>query len=106
MTPQMSETESPIDSIDPIVRSLLPGYLVRREEELKRLQALLAEGQFEQIRTLGHNLSGSGGAYGLPGLTAIGRQLEAAAGEGDAGAISSQVDALRSYLQQVREQLG
>lgn len=102
----MSETESPIEAIDPIVQSLLPGYLVRREAELVRLRSLLAEGRLDEIRTLGHNLSGSGGAYGLPGLTTIGRQLEAAAGDGDSDAIGGHLDALHSYLERVREQLG
>ncbi len=101
----MSETESPIDTVDPIVRSLLPGYLTRRREEHAKLVELLAGKQFVELRVIGHNLSGSGGAYGLPGLTEIGRRIEMAAADSNAAGIAAQLDEMDLYLERVQAEL-
>lgn len=98
----MSKSEFPIESIDPVVSGLLPGYLARREAELGRLQDLLASGSFAEIKLLGHNLSGSGGAYGLPELTHIGRRIEDAAGDADAPALQAELKRLEGVLLRVR----
>lgn len=102
----MSATESAISNVDPIVRSLLPGYLARRDDELLRLEAWCAERKFDEIRGVAHNLAGSGGAYGLPELTRIGRALEEAAEAGDPEAITGLLQAMRKFLEQVRAELG
>lgn len=101
----MNDSRSPLEDIDPIVRGLLPGYLERRDEELQTLQKLLANDDFEKIRILGHNLSGSGGAYGLQTLTEIGRRIETAAGAADSQALDAELDNLAQFLQSVRTEV-
>ncbi|NNF51886.1 MAG: Hpt domain-containing protein [Gammaproteobacteria bacterium] len=101
----MSEATSPLEDIDPIVRGLLPGYLKRREEELVRLTALLENKDFADIRVLGHNLSGSGGAYGLPQLTDFGRRIESAARDKDEQALRREFAQLGDFLQIIREKV-
>lgn len=101
----MSAPEFAINTVDPIVRSLLPGYLQRREEEIERIDTWRASGQFAEIRTAGHNLAGSGGAYGLPELSQIGRALEQAGQDADPDAVAVQLEAMRRYLAQVRAEL-
>jgi len=101
----MSDATSPLDDIDPIVRGLLPGYLERRDEELMRLRSLLENKKFADIRVLGHNLSGSGGAYGLPMLTDIGRRIEAAAKESNEDVLSVELDHLDDFLKRVRAEV-
>lgn len=97
----MSKTESPLVEIDPIVRGLLPGYVARRREELGTLNDLLSEKRYEELQLIGHNLSGSGGAYGLPGLTDIGRAIEKAASGGDHEGLTRQLMSMAEYLDRV-----
>lgn len=101
----MSESESPLAEIDPIVRGLLPGYIARRKEELVTLTRLLEADSFDELRLIGHNLSGSGGAYGLPGLTEIGRLIESAAASADRDAMVAQLQNMAEYLDRVSSEL-
>lgn len=101
----MSATESAIQNVDPIVRSLLPGYVARREEEFVRIEDWCEAGSFAEIRLAAHNLSGSGGAYGLPELTRIGRELEGAAESADHDGVVRQLKVMREFLDRVRAEL-
>lgn len=101
----MDNSESPLGQIDPVVRGLLPGYLERRDAELVTFNALLASEDFDQIRTMGHNLSGSGGAYGLQELTEIGRRIETAAKERDGNALGNEFERLALFLQSVKAEV-
>ncbi|NNF66435.1 MAG: Hpt domain-containing protein [Gammaproteobacteria bacterium] len=83
---------------DPILRELLPGYLARREEELKMLDEALKNKDFSTLRTIGHNLFGSGGAYGLIRVSELGRQLEVAAQQADSEEIQSTIQQMREFL--------
>lgn len=101
----MSDTGSPLAEVDPIVRGLLPGYLARRREELGMLARLLAEKRYTELGRIGHNLSGSGGAYGLQGLTDIGRSIELAAENGDDQQLAELVAGMTAYLDRVDSEL-
>lgn len=101
----MSATESTIQNIDPIVRRLLPGYLARREQEFVRIKDWCEAGSFAEIRMAAHNLSGSGGAYGLPELTRIGRALEVAAEAADHAGVVSQLKVMREFLDRVQAEM-
>lgn len=91
----MSETDN---GDDPIVRDLLPGYIARRHEELVRLQAALDEHDYATLRTVGHNLHGSGGAYGLPRLSELGKALESCARARDADGVAAVLAQMRQFL--------
>lgn len=101
----MSDAESPLADVDPIVRGLLPGYLARRREELATLAALLAEKRYTELGRIGHNLSGSGGAYGLQGLTDIGRSIELAADSADDDRLAELVAGMSEFLDRVGNEL-
>ena len=62
----------------------------------------MREGNFAAIRKTGHNLKGTGAAYGFAEISDIGRSLEAAAKNGDAGAIEVLLDQIDGYLGIVR----
>lgn len=87
---------------DPCVRQLIQRYLSRREEDLTKLRSFLSGSDFEQIVIQGHNLSGSGAAYGLDQISAIGASLFEAASTQDRAAIIKQIDALEAYVRNVR----
>lgn len=90
-----------LDAIDPIVRPLVPRYLDNRRRELVKLEALLAEGKFPELRVIGHDLRGSGGGYGLPTLSALGGRIEDAALAGDGASIGDCIAQIRSFLDRV-----
>jgi len=84
--------------IEPKVRLLIPGYLESRRRDVEALRAALETSDYEAIRDLGHKMSGTGGAYGLPRITEIGSNLEKAARERDPQLIRAQTDELTRFL--------
>ncbi len=98
------QTERDADAA-PEMAELRIGYLARRQAELRDLEQALQQGDLAAIRKAGHNLKGTGAAYGFAEITHIGRSLEAAAKGGDAGAIEILLDEIDSYLAIVRPSL-
>jgi HPt (histidine-containing phosphotransfer) domain-containing protein len=86
----------------PGLTELCAGYLDRRRAELSTLERWLKEGDFAALRKAGHNLKGTGAAYGFGELTTIGRALEAAAKEADATAVEDLLTQFDSYIGIVR----
>ncbi len=86
---------------DPILRDLLPGYLARRREELATLHDALEREDFEKLRTIGHNLHGSGGAYGLMKVSQFGKELEVAATASDSDAIRATIKKMQAFLKEI-----
>ncbi|HEX7901895.1 MAG TPA: response regulator [Planctomycetota bacterium] len=80
---------------------LVPEFLETRKKDVDTLLASLESGQFDAIRTLGHNMKGVGSAYGFVPITDIGRKLEEAAGKRDVEEIRRQTRALGDYLARV-----
>jgi len=54
------------------------GYLEKRRGDVAKLRGALDRGHFATIRTLGHQLTGTGGGYGFEAITEIGSALSAA----------------------------
>ena len=69
--------------IDPQIKALLPTYLGRRVSDVAMIAELLEAGDYLAIRRLGHNLRGSGAAYGFPEISYFGTNLEIAAQDSD-----------------------
>jgi CheY-like chemotaxis protein len=86
----------------PQMAELRATYLDRRRAELGSLEQAVREGNFAGICKTGHNLKGTGTAYGFTEITNIGRSLEAAAKNGDARAIEILLDRIDGYLGIVR----
>ena len=74
-----SDTDMPIDVVDPFARRLMARYLKRREADIGRLRLALGSADFDSIQTTGHKLLGSGAAYGLEKISHLGQRLETAA---------------------------
>ena len=73
-------------------------YLERRSADIEKLRVALDAGDFETIRTTGHNLYGSGATYGLEPISDLGRRIEAAAEARDAGGIEKLIADLQRFL--------
>lgn len=78
--------------------ALVPQYLALCRRDLVALQASLEKLDFEGVRILGHNLKGSGGAYGFPYITELGARLEQAAKITDDSAMRSGIAELKAFL--------
>ena len=65
--------------IDPDLIDLLPGYLSGSVEDLLRVETLVEQGDFVSVARIGHDLKGSGRAYGFGRVSDLGARLEGAA---------------------------
>ncbi len=82
----------------PGLAEMCSGYLDRRRGELANLERSLRNSDFAALRKAGHNLKGTGAAYGFGELTTIGRALEAAAKDADTAAVEDLLIQIDSYL--------
>jgi PAS domain S-box-containing protein len=76
----------------------LPTYLQNCRQNVVELRDALDRVDFDAISALGHQMRGSGGAYGLQFITDIGASLELAAGNVDDRAARKSVIELSDYL--------
>lgn len=95
------DRDKSIEVADPFARQLMARYLKRREEDLVHLNQALKDSDFEAIERAGHNLSGSGSAYGLDAISEIGRSIEAAASRADSKQTKRSLDDLAEYVRTV-----
>ncbi|MEL6948613.1 MAG: hypothetical protein AAGM16_00635 [Pseudomonadota bacterium] len=87
-----------MDIADPFARKLVAGYLKNRTKDVARLRTLLEEREFDAIRIAGHNLFGSGSAYGLDEVSQIGFGLEEAAASRDGKSVARLISQLADFL--------
>ncbi|MBF0515812.1 MAG: Hpt domain-containing protein [Nitrospirae bacterium] len=87
-----------IVTIDNDLADLIPGYLVNRGDDIKKMNTAIESGEFEIIRTTGHQLKGSGGGYGFDFITATGMSIEQGAKDKDIVEIKRHIAALGDYL--------
>ena len=87
--------------VDRRLRDLVPWFIERRREDVPVLLDALERGDFPGIRTLGHNMKGTGTGYGLARITDIGAAIESAAQEENRTEIRRRVTDLTEYLDRV-----
>jgi HPt (histidine-containing phosphotransfer) domain-containing protein len=88
--------------VDQDLEELIPGFLARRQEDVRKLRAALEAGDLESVRVTGHSMKGTGGGYGFDGLSEIGAAIETAAKGGDLEAMRGGLDRLVDYLERVQ----
>ncbi len=89
---------APAIAVSEQVKALVPLYLASKEKQIEEVRACLASRDFGPIRRFGHNLKGTGRGYGFPPIEALGREIERAASEADAGRITEQLNALHRFV--------
>lgn len=92
----------PIEIADPFARRLIGKYLDNRRDDIDKLTNALAASDFETIRVTGHNLYGSGAAYGLDDISWIGASIESAADVEDVPKIEMSIGELKAFLQKLK----
>lgn len=83
---------------DPFAEQLKSRYLERRRADLLSLPKALQRKDFAAIGLAGHNMYGSGSAYGFDTVTLIGRRLENAARACEAREIETLITELETFL--------
>jgi CheY-like chemotaxis protein/HPt (histidine-containing phosphotransfer) domain-containing protein len=84
------------------LEALAPPYLEARRHDMNDAERLLANGDFDALRILGHKMAGSGSSYGFAKLSELGAALEESGRAGDKGAVGECLVALTDYLHRVR----
>jgi HPt (histidine-containing phosphotransfer) domain-containing protein len=80
---------------------LLPGYIDRRRIELAVVEKALAAHDFAGLATIGHNVKGTAGSYGISGLGEFADQLYTAAVNKNHEACRLAFEGYREYLARV-----
>ena len=92
----------PIEISDPFARRLIGKYLSHRKDDIDKLKDALAASDFETIRVTGHNLYGSGSAYGLDDISWLGASIENAADARDEEQIERLIGEMTDFLRKLR----
>lgn len=80
----------------------LAQYLENRRNDLNTIEELLKNNDYENIITIGHNVAGTAGTYGMLGLTDLSRKIEHAAMQANTEEIYELLKQVRVYLTKVR----
>lgn len=84
---------------DADLADIIPDYLESRRVECVQLRELAEQGEFEEIRSRAHGMKGSGGCYGFPLVSEIGKEMEIAAKTANLADVLVQIEALQAYLE-------
>ena len=87
-----------IVEIDKDIEEIVPGFLENRTKELDILKEAIKTNNFEELKSIGHKISGNAGSYGFDELGEIGAKLEENASNGKMEAIKQNVADIELYL--------
>lgn len=88
--------------VDADLQELMPMYLENRRKDIESILAALATADYPAIGNLAHRMKGSGGGYGLDGLSEIGREMESSAKDKNDDRIRKAVGELANYLDRIK----
>ncbi|MFQ5636903.1 MAG: Hpt domain-containing protein [bacterium] len=94
-------SENNIVYVDSDLEDLIPGFMENRHKDVEKINNLLAGNNLEEIQRLGHSMKGAGGGYGFDEISEIGKQLEAAAKDGNKDVIDHLNNLLKQYISNV-----
>jgi PAS domain S-box-containing protein len=103
--PVSGSDDAVVVSKDPVVASkdtslatLIPGFLLNRRHDIDAIATALELSDYAKVKTLGHNMKGSGAGYGFARISEIGASLEQAAERRAAEEIRAQAKELVEFL--------
>jgi PAS domain S-box-containing protein len=79
----------------------IPAYLKNCRHNVIVMREALDRAEFEPVTIIGHNLRGSGGAFGFQAITDLGAGLEQASEDTDVDGVRRLLSELSSYLDSV-----
>ncbi len=87
--------------VDPDLSDLVPGFLVRKREDLHTILDAIARNDYDVVTHLAHRIKGEGGSYGFDRMTDVGRVMEDAARKRDSSTVSRLARELLDWLEHV-----
>jgi len=90
-----------VDIADPFARQLMARYLSHRQQDLIEMRHAVAQDNFDKIKLTGHNMHGSGSAYGLDRISELGAGLETAAIQQNREVVSALIDDLEHFVREL-----
>ncbi|NOT39961.1 MAG: PAS domain S-box protein [Alphaproteobacteria bacterium] len=90
-----------VSALNKKIAERVPAYLQNCRQDVFTMSDALDRADFETVTRLGHNMRGSGGAYGFQLITDIGAALQHAAEIADCDASRKWVSELSLYLDRV-----
>src|SRR5271156_150064 len=87
--------------VDEELSAIVPKFLNNIRRNSPVITAALARADFDSIRSLGHNMKGTGTSFGFPRISEIGDQLEQAAKRQDADSVRNVAASLAHFLDSV-----
>jgi signal transduction histidine kinase/DNA-binding response OmpR family regulator len=87
--------------VDEELSAIVPKFLNNIRRNSPVITAALARADFDSIRSLGHNMKGTGTSFGFPRISEIGDQLEQAAKQKDADSVRNVAANLVHFLDSV-----
>jgi len=87
--------------VDEELAAIAPKFLNNVRQNSPVISAALARADFDSIRSLGHNMKGTGTSFGFPQISEIGDELERAAKQEDADSVRNATAKLVHFLDSV-----
>ena len=87
--------------VDEELAAIVPKFLDNIRRNSPAIAAALARADFDMIRSLGHNMKGTGTSFGFPQISEIGDELERAAKQQDADSVRNLTANLDHFLDSV-----
>ena len=78
--------------------SIVPNYISEKLNDAYKMENALKMGDFDTIKTLAHNLRGTGSSYGFPVLSDLGKVIENAAKMKDSKTIQVTLQETFAYI--------
>ena len=97
--PVRSETiKTTVVYIDAEIADLVPIFLRNQLEDVESIVEACEQRDYEKIRVLGHNMKGTGSAYGFDAISEIGASLERCAKERNSEKVRILAEEVSVYL--------
>ena len=87
--------------VDAEIKDLVPIFLKNQLEDVNSIVKACDQSDYEKIRILGHNMKGSGSAYGFDAISEIGAALEQCAKERNSEKVRMLANEVSVYLEHV-----
>ncbi len=87
--------------VDPELKALIPGFLRRKRQDVRRIHGALKRRDFAAIARLAHKLKGEGGSFGFHAFTEMAAVLEQRAEVKDGDSAREVAARLLQYLDDV-----
>ncbi len=87
--------------LDPGIADLVPRYVRGRRDDVAEIRDLVVRDQYGEIERRGHQMAGSGSAFGFAIVSLVGLRLESAARQRDRAGVLAAIWWLEEYLDSV-----